>query len=64
MDYADQQQLIEEQGTERLVSEGFSLEMARIVSPVRRDFEGDLVTAEQVKAEMEETKKRCTPCKL
>lgn len=64
MDYADEQQLIEEQGTNRSVSKEFSLEMARIVSPVRRDFGGDTVTVEQVKAEMEETEKRCTPCKL
>jgi len=64
MDHIDETQEMEQMGTERLVSEGFSLEMARIQTKRRVSLNSEPVTVEQVKAEMEQTRMRCTPCEV
>jgi len=64
MDYIDETQEMEQMGTERLVSEGFSLEMARIQTKRRVSLNSEPVTVEQVKAEMGQTRMRCTPCEV
>jgi len=62
MDYIDETQEMEQVGTKRLVGEDFSLAMARIQTKRRVSLNSEPVTVEQVKAEMEQTRMRCTPC--
>jgi len=62
MDYIDETQELEQVGTQRLVGEDFSLQMARIQTVRRVSLNSAPVTADQVRDEMEQTRARCTPC--